>query len=85
MITMIENITDKVVVALEVDTRPKIVPATAPVETKPAIKPAMTVGPKFGAPVTQPAAAREAPKTGTPAPPDEPVVRIRTPIFRTLS
>jgi len=85
MITMIENITDKVVVALEADTRPKIVPATAPVETKPAIKPAMTVGPKFAAPVTQPAAARETPKTGTLAPPDEPVVRIRTPIFRSLS
>ncbi len=85
MITMIENITDKVVVALEADTRPKLMPATAPVETKPAIRAGMTAAPKLAAPVTQPAAARETPKTGTPAPPDEPVVRIRTPIFRSLS
>jgi CheY-like chemotaxis protein len=77
MITMIENITDKVVVALEAEARPKMIPATAPIETKPAIK--------AGAPITQPATARETPKTGPSAPPEEPVVRIRTPIFRTLS
>jgi CheY-like chemotaxis protein len=85
MITMIENITDKVVLALEADTRPKLIPATAPVETKPAIRAAMTAAPKLATPAAQPAAAREASKTGTPAPPDEPVVRIRTPIFRSLS
>jgi len=85
MITMIENITDKVVVALEADTGPKLMPATAPLETNPAIRAGMTAAPKLATPVAQPAAAREAPKTGTPAPPDEPVVRIRTPIFRSLS
>jgi CheY-like chemotaxis protein len=77
MITMIENITDKVVVALEAEVRPKMVPAPAPVETKSAIKAA--------APVTQPAAAHETPEAEPSAPPEEPVVRIRTPIFRTLS
>jgi CheY-like chemotaxis protein len=85
MITMIENITDKVVVALEAEARPKMKPATAPLETKPAIKTAAAAAPTFAAPVTQPAAARETPKAEPPAPPDEPVVRIRTPIFRTLS
>ena len=85
MITMIENITDKVVVALEAETRPKVKPATAPVETKPAIRAASaTAAPALAAPFAQPAATRETPKT-EPAPPDEPVVRIRTPIFRTLS
>lgn len=84
MITMIENITDKVVVALEAETRP-LVPAKTPVETRPAIKAAAAAPPKFAGPVTQPAAAHETPKTEPPAPPEEPVVRIRTPIFRTLS
>ena len=83
MITMIENITDKVVVALEAETRPKMTPATALAEPKPAIT--VAPAPKPAAPFTQPAAARETPKTGPPAPPEEPVVRIRTPIFRTLS
>ena len=83
MITMIENITDKVVVALESEARPKMTPATALAEPKPAIT--VAPAPKPAAPFTQPAAARETPKTGPPAPPEEPVVRIRTPIFRTLS
>ena len=85
MITMIENITDKVVVALEAETRPKVKPVTAPVETKPAIKAASAGTPALAAPFAQPAAARETAKTEQSAAPDEPVVRIRTPIFRTLS
>lgn len=86
MITMIENITDKVVVALDAETRPKTKPVLAPVESKPSIKAAAAgTSPAFAAPATQPSAARETPKAEPPAPPDEPVVRIRTPIFRTLS
>lgn len=85
MITMIENITDKVVVALEAEARPRLRPATAPDETKPAIKAATAGSPALATPLTQPAAARETPKAGPPGPLDEPVVRIRTPIFRTLS
>jgi CheY-like chemotaxis protein len=84
MITMIENITDKVVVALEAETRPKAKPATAPVETKPAIRAASAGAPALAAPFAHSATARETSKA-EPAPPDEPVVRIRTPIFRTLS
>ncbi|HXI42126.1 MAG TPA: response regulator [Bryobacteraceae bacterium] len=85
MITMIENITDKVVVALEAETRPKVKLATTPVEPKPAIKAASAGTPALAAPFAQPAAARETAKTEQSAAPDEPVVRIRTPIFRTLS
>ncbi len=85
MITMIENITDKVVVALEAETRPKLKPATAPAETKPAIRAATAGAPALAVPFAQPPAARETPKAEPSAPPDEPVVRIRTPIFRTLS
>ncbi len=84
MITMIENITDKVVVALEAETRPKVKPAPSSVETKPAIRAASAGAPALAAPFAQPAAPRETPKA-EPAPPGEPVVRIRTPIFRTLS
>jgi CheY-like chemotaxis protein len=85
MITMIENITDKVVVALEAETRPKVKPATAPVETKPAIRAATAGAPALATPFAQPAGGRETPKAEPSAPSDEPVVRIRTPIFRTLS
>jgi CheY-like chemotaxis protein len=74
MITMIENITDKVVVALEADAR------TAPsAQAK--------VAPKAAA-ATAPAAAPSLPPAALeskPAPPDEPVVHVRTPVFRTLS
>ncbi len=73
MITMIENITDKVVVALEADAR------TAPPQAKIAAK-AATAG-------AQPPAAR--PPESKPAPPpstpEGPVVQVRTPVFRTLS
>lgn len=74
MITMIENITDKVLVALEAEVRPGAAP---PVKSAPP------------APKTNDAAPKPAPpapviKAAEPAP-EEPVVRIRTPIFRTLS
>jgi len=92
MITMIENITDKVVVALEADVRLKAAPAIAPAETRPATRAVAAQGTKPVAPTAQPAvpnpqplAPREAPKTEPGPGPDEPVVRIRTPIFRTLS
>src|SRR5207244_13403471 len=42
MITMIENITDKVVVELESEARQKMTPDTAPVETEPASTAAAT-------------------------------------------
>ena len=74
MITMIENITDKVVVALEADAR------TAPApQTKAAPKAAAAAAPS-AAPAPPPA-----PLESKPAPPDEPVVHVRTPVFRTLS
>ena len=73
MITMIENITDKVIVALEADAR------TAPPQAKVAAK-AATATPQPAAPSFP---------LAKPAPPDvkpeEPVVHVRTPIFRTLS
>jgi CheY-like chemotaxis protein len=61
LINIIENLTDKVMVAMELD-MPKIAAAAA----QPAARPAETK--------TEPAPA-----------PEEPVVRIRTPVFRTLS
>lgn len=76
MITMIENITDKVVVALEADA-PAAAQETAPlpkVETAPAQPAASPVAP----------AARLAETKPGPAP-EDPVVRVRTPVFRTLS
>jgi CheY-like chemotaxis protein len=73
MITMIENITDKVIVALEADAR------TAPPQAKVSAK-AATATPQPAAPSFP---------LAKPAPPDvkpeEPVVHVRTPIFRTLS
>jgi CheY-like chemotaxis protein len=74
MITMIENITDKVVVALEADAR------TSPPQAKIAARAATATG--------QPAAAAmppARPAESKPAPPEEPVVHVRTPVFRTLS
>jgi len=72
LITIIENITDKVVVALEADMR---APAA---ENKAAVARAASTAPA--------AASHPAEETKTePVPPAEPVVRIRTPVFRTLS
>jgi CheY-like chemotaxis protein len=94
MITMIENITDKVVVALETETRPAAPP---PVAAKPAAPPApkpvpaeiktvSAAAPKPAVPATPPAPAAESkPEPAPVAPATEPVVRIRTPLFRSLS
>jgi hypothetical protein len=74
MITMIENITDKVVVALEADAR------TAPPPAK--------IAAKAAAAAAQPAAPgvpAESKPAPPPAPPEGPVVHVRTPVFRTLS
>jgi CheY-like chemotaxis protein len=73
MITMIENITDKVVVALEADA------STAPPQAKVVPKAASAA-----APAAAPSLPQET-KPVPPAPPDEPVVHVRTPVFRTLS
>ncbi|MBZ5592044.1 MAG: response regulator [Acidobacteriia bacterium] len=79
MITMIENITDKVVVALEADARATTpeAPTLAKAATAPAQQPAT--------PVAALARPVESKPVAAPAPPDEPVVRVRTPVFRTLS
>jgi len=107
MITIIENITDKVVVALDSESKPAPVPApqaappppkpapiefkAPPVESKTvsasAPKPAPPVvavkAPEVKPPEVKPPAAKPEP---APVPvPEEPVVRIRTPLFRTLS
>jgi len=79
MITMIENITDKVVVALEADARP---PAPQAV-TRAAAVPAQLPAPPIAAPA-RPEESKPASAQAT-APPEEPVVRVRTPVFRTLS
>jgi CheY-like chemotaxis protein len=91
MITIIENITDKVVVALETESRPAI-PALAkiaPPSPKPApveLKAVSAAAPKPAAPVAPPAPAAEIKTEPAPAPaPAEPVVRIRTPLFRSIS
>jgi CheY-like chemotaxis protein len=78
MITMIENITDKVIVALEADAR------TAPPQAKVAAKAATATAQPAGAgvPSARPAEPKPAPPS---AKPEEPVVHVRTPIFRTLS
>jgi CheY-like chemotaxis protein len=72
MITMIENITDKVVVALEADAR---TPAPESKISKAATAAAQPAPP---APDLRPVESQ-------PAPPEEPVVHVRTPVFRTLS
>ena len=95
MINMIENITDKVVVALETETRPALPQAKAAAvgqaSKAPAFKPPALPDAKPG--TSQPASpaqgAKPAPSAATPGTPtgpqpDEPVVRIRTPMFRTL-
>ncbi len=119
MITIIENITDKVVVAIEAETapaQPKVlapepkpaIPEPKRAEVKPAeVKPAegktaavepkvvSATAPKPAPPV---AAAVKPPDVKPPEPkselksepapaqpPEEPVVRIRTPLFRSLS
>ena len=74
MITMIENITDKVVVALEADER------TAPPPAKIAAKAATAA-----AQPAAPGAPLESKPAPPPAPPEGPVVHVRTPVFRTLS
>jgi len=97
MITIIENITDKVVVALETETRPAVPAQTKPA-TPPEPKPApaqnktaesKTVSGSAPKPAPPPTPAVKAPDVKpepVPAPPpEEPVVRIRTPLFRTLS
>ena len=80
MITMIENITDKVMVAIEAEIRMK---APLAAEVKPAAKAAATAPTKLAA--APPAVSREASVLEPGLAPGEPVVRIRTPIFRTLS
>jgi CheY-like chemotaxis protein len=79
MITMIENITDKVLVALEAEVRPAPPP---PVKSTPPVPKTEAALPK-PAPPAPPVASTKADEPG-PAP-EEPVVRIRTPVFRTLS
>lgn len=83
MITIIENITDKVVVALEAETRPAVPvqPKAVPPEPKPAPVEAKTV--TASAPPVKPPEIK--PEPAPAPPPEEPVVRIRTPLFRTLS
>jgi CheY-like chemotaxis protein len=72
LITMIENITDKVVVALEAEARTAVPSPAKAAETRAAAAPAQPA--RLEQPKSQPAPA-----------PEEPVVRIRTPVFRTLS
>ncbi len=90
MITIIENITDKVVVALDTENRPVVTapakpaspPKAAPVESKTVT----AAAPKSGAPLTSPAPAAEIkPEPAPAAPATEPVVRIRTPLFRSIT
>jgi len=78
MITMIENITDKVIVALEAEAR------TAPAQANVAAKAATAASQPAasGAPPARPVESKPAPP---PAKPEEPVVHVRTPVFRTLS
>ncbi len=76
MITMIENITDKVLVALEAEVRTALPP---PVKSAPPVAKADLAQPKPAPPVASTKAAEPGPA------PEEPVVRIRTPVFRTLS
>ena len=76
LITMIENITDKVVIALEAEAR-----TTAPAPAKATDAKVATASAAPGAPPVR----VEPPKSQPGPAPDEPVVRIRTPVFRTLS
>jgi len=113
MITIIENITDKVVVALDNEAKPAPLPSPqaappapkpAPIEVKAPPVESKTVSASAPKPAPPVVAAVKAPEVKAsevkasevkppvakpePAPvpvPDEPVVRIRTPLFRTLS
>lgn len=89
MITIIENITDKVVVALETETRPALPaqPKAAQPEPKPVPidpKTASASAPKPAPPVAPPVKPPEAKPDLAPVP-EEPVVRIRTPLFRSIT
>ena len=75
LITMIENITDKVVVALEAEARAAAPAPARAAETRVAAVSAASAQP----------ARPEQPKSQPAPAPEEPVVRIRTPVFRTLS
>jgi CheY-like chemotaxis protein len=113
MITIIENITDKVVVALEAETRPAAAipskpappePKPAPVELKTTPVEPKTTTASVAKPAPPPIVVTQAPPAKLPEakpletkppevkpepapaePPEEPVVRIRTPLFRSLS
>ena len=76
LITMIENITDKVVIALEAEAR-----TAAPAPAKAIDAKVATASAAPGAPPVR----VEPPKSQPGPAPEEPVVRIRTPVFRTLS
>ena len=85
LINMIENVTDKVLVALESEGLAKVQPKPAAAQpAAPALKSLAAGAPgQSSAPAEPP--KPEPPKTQPGPGPDEPVVRIRTPIFRTLS
>lgn len=93
MITIIENITDKVVVALDAETGPVVPPAAKPAPPPQPAKPAPLENKTVSAAAAKPAPPAAPPatpvevKTEPPptAPPSEPVVRIRTPLFRSIS
>jgi hypothetical protein len=91
MITMIENITDKVVVALETETRPAVPAAAKPAPPPPPklapteLKTVSVAAPKPAAPVTPPSPGAEIKTEPSPVAPTEQVVRIRTPLFRSIS
>jgi CheY-like chemotaxis protein len=76
LITMIENITDKVVIALEAEARTAAPPPARAADTKVA---AASAAPRVSPAPSEPSKSQPAPA------PEEPVVRIRTPVFRTLS
>ncbi len=86
MITIIENITDKVVVALEAESRPAVPapPKAAPPEPKPASAEVKTVTASTPKPAP-PVKPEETKPDPVPAPAEEPVVRIRTPLFRSIT
>lgn len=86
MITMIENITDKVVVALEADARSEMAARTKPSAAVPQGSTPLPRAAQAAAAAPGPPVARSAESKPAPGPaPEEPVVRIRTPIFRSLS
>jgi len=95
MINIIENVTDKVVMTLEAETRPALpqtrAAAAGQAAKEPVLKPPSLAETRTLA--SQPASpapgGKSAPPAATPGTqagpqPDEPVVRIRTPLFRTL-